>query len=48
VLNRTVFPSLDGDGPADRTPAKEFWDHPVHDVLATVCQYRPSVDIAVT
>jgi ketol-acid reductoisomerase len=48
VLNQTVFPILDGDGPADRTPANEFWDHPVHEVLATVSEYRPSVDIAVT
>jgi ketol-acid reductoisomerase len=48
ALNHTVFPILDSAGPADRTPAKEFWDHPVHHVLATVAEYRPSVDIAVT
>jgi hypothetical protein len=46
-LNQTVFPILDGDGPADRTPAIEFWDHPAHDVLSTVSGCRPSVDIAV-
>jgi ketol-acid reductoisomerase len=48
ALNQTVFPILDSDGPTDRTPAKEFWDHPVHHVLAAVAEYRPSVDIAVT
>jgi ketol-acid reductoisomerase len=48
ALNQTVFPILDGDGPDDRTPAEEFWGHPVHHVLATVAKYRPSVDIAVT
>jgi ketol-acid reductoisomerase len=47
AINQTVFPILDGGGPADRTPAKEFWSHPVHDVLGTVSEFRPSADIAV-
>ena len=48
AINQVVFPILDGDGPADRTPATDFWDHKVHDVLATVSAYRPSIDISVT
>jgi ketol-acid reductoisomerase len=46
-LEQEVFPAVDAEGRRDDALVKSFWDHPVHDVLATLLEYRPPVDIAV-
>jgi ketol-acid reductoisomerase len=47
ALNQQVFPTLDGDGGYDEAILNGLEQHPIHDVLATIGKYRPSVDIAV-
>ena len=48
ALTQQAFPALDSDaGPRDDDLLKAFWDHPVHDVLAAIAAYRPSIDISV-
>jgi ketol-acid reductoisomerase len=42
-----ALPALTGGTPVDQALIKAFTSDPVHDVLATLSQYRPSVDIAV-
>jgi hypothetical protein len=41
-----TFPALDGQAETD-PPSGRFETHVIHDVLTTVGQMRPSVDIAV-
>ena len=47
AITQQVFPMLDGDGDHDDTLLAQLVDHPLHDVLDAIGQYRPSVDIAV-
>jgi ketol-acid reductoisomerase len=47
AITQQVVPRLDGGGARDDALLKAFADHPIHDVLATIAKFRPSVDIAV-
>jgi ketol-acid reductoisomerase len=47
AINQQVFSRLDGDGARDDVLIKALETHPIHDVLATIAQFRPTVDIAV-
>jgi ketol-acid reductoisomerase len=46
ALNQQVFARLDGDGDYDADLVVAFENHPIHDVLATIGQFRPTVDVA--
>ena len=46
AISQHVFPTLDSDGGYDGELIAELEVHPIHDVLATISQFRPSVDIA--
>jgi len=48
TITQIVLPLLDGSGGRDEKLLEEFREHPVHDVLAEVGQYRPPVDISVS
>ena len=48
TITQIVLPLLDGPGGRDEKLLEEFREHPVHDVLAEVGQYRPPVDISVS
>jgi ketol-acid reductoisomerase len=47
ALTRTCYPAADRGHPADDRPFEAFLTHPVHDVLAKLTTFRPTVDIAV-
>ncbi|MBI2705059.1 MAG: ketol-acid reductoisomerase [Actinobacteria bacterium] len=47
TLMEEVFPAVDEGDELDEQPIREFSDHVIHDVLATVGEFRPSVDIFV-
>ncbi len=47
LLMQQAYPALDTDPPVDETPFDRFESHPIHDVLRTCAQLRPSVDIFV-
>jgi ketol-acid reductoisomerase len=47
VITQQVFPRLDATGGYDAELIVALERHPIHEVLATVGRYRPSVDIAV-
>jgi ketol-acid reductoisomerase len=46
ALNQQVFASLDGDGSDDADLLTALQNHPIHEVLATIGQFRPTVDVA--
>jgi ketol-acid reductoisomerase len=48
AITQQVFPTLDDTGDQDNTLIKRLENHPIHDVLAAISRYRPSVDIAVS
>jgi ketol-acid reductoisomerase len=47
VLMEEVFPPVDEGDELDDAPIQQFNEHVIHDVLATVGEFRPSVDIFV-
>jgi ketol-acid reductoisomerase len=47
VLQEEVFPEIDAPDDVDTSPMQDFNDHKIHEVLATVGEFRPSVDIFV-
>jgi len=47
VLMEEVFPPIDEGDDLDGKPMQDFNEHVIHDVLATVGEFRPSVDIFV-
>jgi ketol-acid reductoisomerase len=47
LLMQQTYPAIDSDGPVDQTPFDRFESHPIHDVLRTCAELRPSVDIFV-
>lgn len=47
LLTQVSYPAVDGKQEIDRSPFARFADHPIHDVLRTCAQLRPSVDIFV-
>ena len=47
AITQQVFPELDAGGDRDEGLLAELRDHPIHDVLAEIARYRPSLDIAV-
>jgi ketol-acid reductoisomerase len=47
TITQQVFPTLDNGGDHDDALIEHLDTHPIHDVLATIAQYRPSLDIAV-
>jgi ketol-acid reductoisomerase len=48
AITQQVLPTLDGTGDRDGALVEQLDVHPIHDVLATIGRYRPSVDIAVS
>jgi ketol-acid reductoisomerase len=46
TITQQVFPTLDSGGNYDAALIKRLDSHPIHGVLATIANYRPSVDIA--
>lgn len=46
AISQQVFPTLDGDGGYDAALLASLETHPIHEVLATVGEFRPSVDVA--
>jgi len=46
AITQQVFPVLDGDGGYDAELLAALETHPIHDVLATIGKFRPSVDVA--
>ena len=46
AISQQVFPTLDGDGGYDVELFAALETHPIHDVLATIGKFRPSVDVA--
>ena len=46
AINQHVFPILDGDGGYDAELLAALETHPIHEVLATIGKFRPSVDVA--
>jgi ketol-acid reductoisomerase len=46
ALNQQVFAALDGDGAYDAELLVALEAHPIHEVLATISRFRPSVDVA--
>jgi ketol-acid reductoisomerase len=47
AITQQVFPVLDGGGDHDDVLVARLREHPIHDVLAEIARYRPSLDIAV-
>jgi ketol-acid reductoisomerase len=47
LITQQVFPSLDSEGARDERVLEALHNHSIHDVLATIARYRPSVDILV-
>jgi ketol-acid reductoisomerase len=47
AIAQQVFPTLDDGGDFDDALIEELHEHPIHDVLAEIARYRPSLDIAV-
>jgi ketol-acid reductoisomerase len=47
LLMQQAYPAVDADSPLDESPFDRFEGHPIHDVLRTCAQLRPSVDIFV-
>lgn len=47
LLAQAAYPLIDGKQQIDDAPFASFLEHPVHAVLATCAQLRPSVDIFV-
>jgi ketol-acid reductoisomerase len=47
AITQQVFPTLDNGGNYDPTLVEQLDSHPIHDVLATIGNYRPTLDIAV-
>jgi ketol-acid reductoisomerase len=47
AISQQVFPALDDGGEHDGALVDALESHPIHDVLARISRYRPSVDIAV-
>ena len=48
AITQQVFPTLDRGGDHDDALIEQLDSHPIHDVLATIARYRPSLDIAVS
>ena len=48
AITQQVFPTLDCGGDHDDALIEQLNSHPIHDVLATITRYRPSLDIAVS
>ncbi len=48
AITQQVFPALDDAGDRDDALLERLDEHPIHDVLAVIGRYRPSVDIAVS
>ncbi len=48
AITQQVLPALDGASARDPDLLAALEIHPVHEVLATIGKYRPSVDVAVT
>jgi ketol-acid reductoisomerase len=46
AITQHVFPTLDGDGGYDAALLANLENHPIHNVLATIARFRPSVDVA--
>jgi ketol-acid reductoisomerase len=46
ALNQQVFATLDGDGGYDAGLLAALENHPIHEVLATIGRFRPTVDVA--
>jgi ketol-acid reductoisomerase len=46
AINQQVFPTLDGDGGYDPELLAALEKHPIHEVLTTIGNFRPSVDVA--
>ena len=46
AISQHVFSTLDGDGGYDADLLDALETHPIHDVLATIGRFRPSVDVA--
>lgn len=47
AISQQVFPSLDDGGRRDEALLDALLSHPLHDVLAAISEYRPSVDVSV-
>ena len=47
TITQQVFPTLDNGGRHDTALIEHLESHPIHAVLATIANYRPSLDIAV-
>jgi ketol-acid reductoisomerase len=47
TITQQVFPTLDHGGNYDPALIAQLDTHPIHNVLATIAKYRPSLDIAV-
>jgi ketol-acid reductoisomerase len=48
AITQHVFPTLDDNGAHDDELLAALDTHPIHEVLATISRYRPSIDIAVS
>jgi len=48
AITQQVFPALDAAGQHDETLIDQLDEHPIHEVLAKISDYRPSLDIAVS
>ena len=48
TITQQVFPMLDDTVEHDDELIRRLDEHPIHDVLATISCYRPSVEIAVS
>jgi len=46
AISQQVFPALDGGGGDDPALLAALQTHPIHDVLATIGKFRPTVDVA--
>src|SRR5437879_10229417 len=44
AIMEEVFPAIDAGDDVSTKPMDDFSDHQIHDVLATVSEFRPSVD----
>ena len=48
AITQQVLPALDDDGAREPALLADLDVHPIHEVLTTIGQYRPTVDIAVS
>jgi ketol-acid reductoisomerase len=48
AITQQVLPALDHGGEHNQTVIDQLDEHPIHEVLATIADYRPSLDIAVS